>query len=168
MFLPEKSHRQEGVWWATVHGVTNSWTWLSFWTTKIYLTQEHTFTYPYLGILAWMVFSAGQRERNLEAHCIVCRIVLCTVLCLDTQSCPTLCNPMNCSPPGSSVLGNSPGKHTGVGCHALLQGIFSTQESNPGLPHCRWILDHLSHQGSPEMHFMSLYSVSLCCFHPSF
>ena len=36
---------------------------------------------------------------------------------------------MDCSPPGSSVLGDSPGKNTGVGCHALLQGIFPTQGS---------------------------------------
>ena len=42
-----------------------------------------------------------------------------------------------------------PGKNTGMGCHALLQGIFPTQGSNPGLPHCRQILYHLSHQGSP-------------------
>ena len=38
------------------------------------------------------------------------------------QSCPTFCNPMDCSPPGSSVHGDSLGKTTGVGCHALLQG----------------------------------------------
>ena len=43
---------------------------------------------------------------------------------------------------------DSPGKNTGVGCHALLQGIFPTQGSIPGLLHCRWILHHLSHQGS--------------------
>ena len=43
---------------------------------------------------------------------------------------------------------DSPGKNTGVGCHALLQGIFLTQGSNLGLPHCRWILYHLSHQGN--------------------
>ena len=55
---------------------------------------------------------------------------------------------MGYSLPGSSVHGDSPGKNTGVGCHALLQGIFSTQGSNPGLPHCRQILCHLSHQGS--------------------
>ena len=42
-------------------------------------------------------------------------------------SCPTLFDPMDCSPPGSSVHGDSPGKNTGVGCHALLQGIFPTQ-----------------------------------------
>ena len=51
--------------------------------------------------------------------------------------------------PGFSVHGDSPGKNTGVGCHALLQGIFPTQASNLGLPHCRWILYRLNHQGSP-------------------
>ena len=68
------------------------------------------------------------------------------VLCLVVQSCLTLCNPRDCSPPGSSVHGDSPGKNTGAGCHALLQRIFPTQGSNPGLLHCRWILYHLSHQ----------------------
>ena len=41
-----------------------------------------------------------------------------------------------------------PGKNTGVGCHSLLQGIFPTQESNPGLLNCRQILYWLSNQGS--------------------
>ena len=53
-----------------------------------------------------------------------------------------------CSPPGSSVHGDSPGENTGVDCHALLQGIFPTQGSNPGLLHCRQILYCLSHQGN--------------------
>ena len=47
---------------------------------------------------------------------------------------------------------DSPGKDTEVGCHALLQGIFPTQELNPSLlhlPHCTWILYPLSHLGSP-------------------
>ena len=44
--------------------------------------------------------------------------------CLASQSCPTLCNPMDCSPPGSSVHGIFPGRNMGVGCHFLLQGIF--------------------------------------------
>ena len=57
--------------------------------------------------------------------------------------------PVDCSPAGSSVHGDSPGKNTGVGCYTLLQGIFPTQGSNPGPPHCRQILYHLSHQGSP-------------------
>ena len=50
-----------------------------------------------------------------------------TLLCLVTQSCPTLCDPVGCSPLGSSVHGDSPGKNTGVGYHALLQGIFLAQ-----------------------------------------
>ena len=57
-----------------------------------------------------------------------------------------LCNAIDCSPPGFSVHGDSPGKNIGVGCHALLQGIFLTQGSNPDLPHCRHILYCLSHQ----------------------
>ena len=73
-------------------------------------------------------------------------------LFLVTQSRPTLCEPMDYSPPGSSVLGDSPGKNTGVGCHALLQGIIPTQASNPGLPHCRQILcGCLSHQANPPV-----------------
>ena len=46
-----------------------------------------------------------------------------------TQSCPTPYNPMDCSPPGSSVNG-IPGRNTGVGFHALLQGIFTTETSS--------------------------------------
>src|SRR5574337_1187951 len=51
------------------------------------------------------------------------------------QSCPTLCDPMDCSPQGPSVHGDSPGKNTEVGCHAHLQGIFLTQGSNLCLLH---------------------------------
>ena len=47
---------------------------------------------------------------------------------LVTQLCPTLCDLMDCSPPGSSVHGDSQGKNTGVGCHALLQGIFQPRD----------------------------------------
>ena len=43
---------------------------------------------------------------------------------------------------------DSPGRDTGEGCHSLLQGIFLTQGSNPGLLHCRQIVYHLTHQGS--------------------
>ena len=69
------------------------------------------------------------------------------------QSCPTLCNPMDCSPPGSSVPGISPGKNTGVGCYVLLQGIFLTEGLNLSLLwllHCRWILYHLATREDPH------------------
>ena len=68
---------------------------------------------------------------------------------LVSQSCLTLWGPMVCGPPGTSVHGDSPGKSTGVSCHALLQGIVPTQELKAGLLHCRWILYRLRHQGSP-------------------
>ena len=67
------------------------------------------------------------------------------------QSSLTLCDPMDCSPPDSSVHGISLGKNTGVGSLSLLQRIFLTQESNQGLLHCKWILYHLSYQGNLSM-----------------
>jgi len=60
----------------------------------------------------------------------------------------TLCDPARLLCPWDSS-----GKNTGVGCHFLLQGIFPTQGSNPGLLHCRQILYHLSHQGSGDYIF---------------
>ena len=67
-----------------------------------------------------------------------------------TQSCLTLCNPMDCSQPGSSVHEIFPGKNTGVGYHFLLQGIFQIQGLNLLLlsPTRRQILYPLSHLGN--------------------
>ena len=53
---------------------------------------------------------------------------------------------MDYSPPDSFVHGDSPGKNTEVGGHALLQGIFPSQRSDPGLLHCRGTLYHPSHE----------------------
>ena len=70
--------------------------------------------------------------------------------CSLAQLCPTLCNPMDCSPPGSSVHGDPPSQN-GMGCHFLHQGIFPTQGLNLGFLHCRRILYRLGHQGSPRI-----------------
>ena len=70
---------------------------------------------------------------------------------LIAQSCPTLCDSMGHSPPGSSVHGDSPGKDTGVGCHALLQGIFPTQGLNLGLLHCQADSLPTEPPGQPEI-----------------
>ena len=56
------------------------------------------------------------------------------MLCLVTQSCPNLCDPMDCSPPGFSVHGDYPGKNTGVASHALLQR--SSQPRNQTTDSC--------------------------------
>ena len=53
---------------------------------------------------------------------------------LVTQSCSTLCDPMNCSPQGFSVHGDSPDKNTGMGCHALLQGNLPEPGIKDGSP----------------------------------
>ena len=85
---------------------------------------------------------------------------------LVAQSCPALCDPMVRSLPGSSVHGDSLGKNTGVGSHSLLQGIFPSQGSRPGLLHCRWILYSLSHQGSPRILKQAAYPFSRGSSHP--
>ena len=115
------------------------------------------------GILEWVAISYSRDWACLSCtsciggwilcHCATCEACHqwrgCGCVCLVTQSCLTLCDPMDCSPPSSFVRGDSPGKNTRVGCHAFLQGIFPTQGSNPpGLPHCRWILHCLSHHGN--------------------
>ena len=61
-----------------------------------------------------------------------------------SQLCPTLCDPMVYSLPGSSVHGILQARILEWVTVPLLQGIFPTQGSNPGLPHCRWILYYLS------------------------
>ena len=78
------------------------------------------------------------------------------------QSCSTLWDAMDCRPPGSFVHGDSPGKNTGIGCHALLQGIFPTQGSNPGLSQCRQIL--LSYEPPGRGLFM-IWSYSIPATH---
>jgi len=119
------------------------------------------------------------------------------VLCLVAQSCLTLFDPMDCSPPGSSVHGDSPGKNTGVDFHAFLQGNLPNLGIKPRSPilqadslpselpgkhkntgvsrlfllqgvfhpwiesgflHYRWILNQLSHHGSPSIYFLVMPS----------
>ena len=71
-----------------------------------------------------------------------CVSVCVCVHAQSPQSYLSFCDPEDCIPPGSPVHGESPDKTTGVGFHALLQGIFPNQGSNPSLLHCRWIIYH--------------------------
>ena len=88
----------------------------------------------------------------------LCFLDVCVfVLCLVAQLCPTLCDPMDYSPAGCSAHGDSPGKNTAVGCHALLQGTFPIQVSNSHLLHCRWIPYALSHLRSPKQTYYCLF-----------
>ena len=74
--------------------------------------------------------------------------------------------PKDCSRSDSSVHGESPGKNTGVCCHALLQKIFPIQGLNPGLPYCWQILYCLHHQGGPRILEWGAYPFSRGSFQP--
>ena len=75
---------------------------------------------------------------------------------LVTQSCLTLCDPRDCSPPGSLVHGIFQARILEWVSLPFSKGVFPTQISNPGLLHCLQILYHLSHQGSPTMFLKTL------------
>ena len=88
---------------------------------------------------------------------------ICPVLCLVAQSCLILCNRMDCSPPGSAIHGDSLGKNTRVGCHALLQGIFPTQGLNPCLLHWQMgFFYHQHHLGTIHILIFIQRSLHLC------
>ena len=132
------------------------WIWFFFSSHSALLFHIKTCTTPWHCIFIRGLFSVStlHNVRLVEltaippsSHNASSLTFVCSVGCLVTQSRPTLCEPMDCSPPGSSVHGILQAKTTGVCCHALLQGIFPTQGLNRGLPHCRWILYCLSHQG---------------------
>ena len=132
-------------WRAAVHGVTKSQTWLSNWTDWL--------IYFILFLACWVFIASCKlslvvESRGLLSYCSAwvshwsgfscCRVQV-------AQSCLTL------RPHGLYSSLNSPGQNTGVGSFFLLHGIFPTQGSNPGLPHCRRIPHQLSHQGSPRI-----------------
>ena len=90
-------------------------------------------------------------DRSQNAWLFLCLLLPDTCVCAQLlQLCLTLCDPMHCSSPASSCPEDSPGKNTGVGCHALLQGIFPKQGLNPCLLYCRPILYFLTHLGNPH------------------
>ena len=95
----------------------------------------------------------------------------CLSVCARSlQSCPTLCDLMNCSPPGSSVPRDSPGKNTEVSCHFPLQGLFPTQGPKPHFLHCRQIRYHWTTRDFLYSDFKKELGskIQLCFpFHPS-
>ena len=82
---------------------------------------------------------------------------MCVCVCVSvTQSCLTFCDPTN-------YPRDSPGKNTGVDCHSILQGIFLTQGSDPGLLNCRQILYHLSYR--EDLRYTIVMEISLNKWH---
>ena len=75
----------------------------------------------------------------------------CALLCLVAQSCLTLCNPTDCRLPGSSVHGILQARTLEWVAMPSSRGSSQPRDQNPDLLHCRWLLYHLSHQGSPRI-----------------
>ena len=125
-----------GAWWAAVHGVKTSRTLLSVFTFTFHFHPLEKEMATHSNVLDWripgMVEPGGLPSMGLHSEVKV------------AQSCLTLCDPMD-------FPWNSLGQNTGVGSLSVLQGIFPTQESNPGLPYCKWILYQLSHKRSPTI-----------------
>ena len=96
--------------------------------------HDHCFGYSDLRQYAYL----GNTMRGLDG-----------IQAKESESCSVVSNSLQ--PYGLYSPGNSPSQNPGVGSLSLLQGIFPTQRSNPGLPHCRQILYQLSYQGSPRM-----------------
>ena len=138
-------HRSYWTEWVSLSFYRKAWNLLEVWGE----VRTHTHTHTWLGVCACTHTCTHMCYSEFHTA-ISSPLPQSDMLCLVAQSCAILCDAMDCSPPGSSVHGDSPGETIGVGCHALLQGIFLAQGSNPGLPHRRWILYHLSHQGSSK------------------
>ena len=107
--------------------------------------------------------AAGDEEIGSLGRSWVCSV-------LSPQSCLTLCDPMDCSPPRVPCPWDSPDKNSGLGCQALFQGIFPTQGLNSGLLQVLLQVDSvlLSHQGSPrKVMYALLYSkwITNCIAH---
>ena len=74
------------------------------------------------------------KNNRINTNVLSIFISRCAVLpCLVTQSCPPVCDPMDCSLPGPSVHGGPPGKNTGVGCHALHLPNLGIELGSPAL-----------------------------------
>ena len=110
-----------------IQGIGHSWILVSIWSTGTHTEYIHD-QVPFTQIWKVGLISENQLVRS-ESH---------SVMSNSLQS------------HGLYSSWNSPGQNTGVGSLSLLQGIFPTQGSKPGLPHCRWILYQLSHKGSPS------------------
>ena len=144
-----------GAWWAAVHGVAKSRTWLSDFPFTFHFHALEKEMATHSSVLAWRIPGIGEPGRLLStgSHRVG----------HDWTDLAAAAGyrPVDYSPRGSSVHGIFPGENTGVGCHFLLRGIFPTQGSNPGLLYCRQILHHQSHQGSPIISYSTLY-LCLC------
>ena len=163
-------------WRAAVHGVSK---WLSDWT-ELWIWYEvgvkiRFFSHKYSWVTEWLNwvtelsdwtelwiwYEVGVKIRFFSHKY---SLVLAPCMVISSESKKSLSHVRLEWHHGPYSPWNSPGQNTRVGSCSLLQGIFPTQGSNPGLPHCRQILYWLSHQGSPDDKQCFLIKVSVNIF----
>ena len=108
-----------------------------------------------LSVLPWRPVDTASNQ--LLPRTDTCTLIYVGVRCSVVSS---FQDPMDCSPPGSTVCGILQARTLEWVAHSLLQRIFSIQGLNLGLPNCRWFLYLLSHQGSPKVMCVSCSIVS--------
>ena len=122
--------------WLTLHFASSSSTWSENPSFPVLLKRTALYAWQFLLILFFSI-------ATITSLHIILLLFSCSVMSNSLQPHGTQSTRLLCP-------WNSPGRSTEVGCHALLQGIFLIQGSNPGLLHWRWILYYVSHQGSQE------------------
>ena len=166
-------------WPAAIHGVAKSQTWVSKWT-ELGHSYTHLVTYSVAAFCAKVAQYCGQADTTsyISLHCCpehynlsdthhfrafqapsvlslsvwkdVCKDKILKSESVSHSVVSDSLWPHGLQPTGLLCPWNSPGENTRVGNHSVLQVIFLTKGSNPGLLHCRQILYRQSHQGSPK------------------
>ena len=142
-----------GASWAAVHGVAKSQTRLNGFTFTFHFHALEEEMATHSSVLAWRIPGKGEPGGLPSTGLHRVRHDWSDLAATLIPSWKWKSQKVSHSlwPHGLYSLWNSPGHNTGVGSLSLLQGIFPTQGSNSGLPHCRWILYQLSHKGSPRI-----------------
>ena len=110
--------------------------------------------------MAWLERLANTMIIIILKYTTVSNQHCCLSCCLVAQSCPTLCNLMDYSPPSHSVM-DFPGKNTGVGCNFLLQRVFPTQGSNPPVSCIGGRFFTAKPSGKPPLYIFCIWAKSL-------
>ena len=156
-----------GAWKAAVHGVAKSRTWLSDFTFTFHFHALEKEMATYSSVLAWRIPgmagpgglpSMGSHRVGHDWRNLAVASSYKYIESIVHESHSVMSNSL--WPHRLHSPWNSPGQNTGVGSCSLLQRIFPTQGSNPGVLYCRQILYQLRHQGSPRILEWVAYSFS--------
>ena len=123
---------------------------------RIFPTQGSNPRLPHCGQILYQLSHKGSPHQCLSIFKNCC-------CCLVATSFPTLLQSHGLQPVRLLGPWDSPGKNTGAGCHALLQGIFPTQESNPNLYMGRWVLYHCATREAPSLKITTTLKTEVKC-----